>query len=141
MSVPYRLGTFTYKLQGKTRRMACIYTLPRVLQLRTLPPCRGGLRCCHVPPGTGLRLPAQEGSSAAVCHMALDPASVLGRALVLQCVTRLWCYHMSHGSGPCLLAWEVSSAATCLTALEPASLLGRSPMLSHVPQLSEGHEP
>jgi hypothetical protein len=90
--------------------MACIYTLPRVLQLRTLPPYRGGLRCCHVPPGSGLCLPAQEGSSAAMCHMALDPASVL---------EMLWCYHVSHESG----------ASTCHMALDPASLIGRALVL------------
>jgi hypothetical protein len=46
---------------------------PHVPQLRTPPPYRDGLRCCHVPLGSGPCLPAWEGSSAATCLMALPP--------------------------------------------------------------------
>jgi hypothetical protein len=48
--------------------------VPRVLHLRILPPCRGGLRC-------------------AMCLTALDPASLEGRAPERR---------MSYGSRPCL---------------------------------------
>jgi hypothetical protein len=47
----------------------------------TLPPCQVGLRPCHVSSGFEPHLPAREGSGAAMCTMALDPASLLGRAL------------------------------------------------------------
>jgi hypothetical protein len=108
--------------------------LPRVSRLRTPPPCSGGLWCCHVSHGFRPRLPAREGSCAAMCHMAPDPASLLGG---LRCchvphgsgsrlpVRRgLRCCHVSHGSGPHLPARESSDAATCSTAPDPASLLG-----------------
>jgi hypothetical protein len=101
---------------------------------RTPPPCSGGLRCRHVSHGSEPRLPAREGSGAAMCPTAPDPASLLRRALVLPRVARLltspscsaglWCCYVSHGSGPRLPAREGSSAATCPTALNPASLLG-----------------
>jgi hypothetical protein len=45
--------------------------LPRVPRLCILPPCSGGLRRCHMPHSTGLRLLAQEGSNAATCPVAL----------------------------------------------------------------------
>jgi hypothetical protein len=45
--------------------------LPRVTQLRTLPPYSGGLRCCHVPHGSGPCLPAREGSYAVTCPACL----------------------------------------------------------------------
>jgi hypothetical protein len=81
---------------------------------------------------------AREGSDIAICHMAPDPASLLGRATVLPCVPCLQtsppCWgggggrvqgcHVSHGSRPHLPAWEGSSAATCPTAPDPTSLLG-----------------
>jgi hypothetical protein len=101
---------------------------------QTPPPCSGGLRCRHVSHGSGPRLPAREGSGAAMFPTALDPASLLRRASVLPRVARLltppscsaglWCCYVSHGSRPHLPAREGSSAATCPTALNPASLLG-----------------
>jgi hypothetical protein len=74
------------------------------------------------------RLPAQEGSDAAMCYTALDPASLLRRAPVLPCATWLWTLppysgglwwcHVPHGSGPCLPAREGSDAVTCPEALK-----------------------
>jgi hypothetical protein len=84
--------------------------LPRATRLRTSPPCSGGLRCCHVPHGSGPRLSAWEGSGAAMCHTAPNPAYLLGRAPVLPRVPRLrilppcslleggWRCHVSHDS-------------------------------------------
>jgi hypothetical protein len=46
--------------------------LPRVPQLRTLPPSSGGLWCCYVSHGSRSRLPMQEGSGATMCPMALS---------------------------------------------------------------------
>jgi hypothetical protein len=68
--------------------------LPCVTRLQTMPSCSGGLRCCHVPHSSGLRLPAGGGgggggSDSATCHMAPDPASLLGRAPVLPRAPRL----------------------------------------------------
>jgi hypothetical protein len=57
--------------------------LPRVPRLWILPPCSGGLRHCHVSHGSGSYFPAREGSSAAMCPTAPDPASPLGRAPML----------------------------------------------------------
>jgi hypothetical protein len=70
-------------------------TLSRVLRLRSPPSCWGGLRHCHVCCGSGPRLPAKEGSIAAVCPTTLDPASLLRRALGPPRVSRL-----SVGRGP-----------------------------------------
>jgi hypothetical protein len=50
--------------------------LPRVLQPRTSPTNRGGLRRCHVTYGSGPCLPAELGSGAAMCPMALDLTSL-----------------------------------------------------------------
>jgi hypothetical protein len=41
--------------------------MPHVPQLRTLPPCRGGLWCCHVAPASH---PREESSNAATYPMA-----------------------------------------------------------------------
>jgi hypothetical protein len=100
------VGTPAYKLQSKTRRRACICALPCALWLWTLPPGRGRLWCCHVPHGSGPRLPTQEGSDAAMCHIASDPASLLKRAPVLPraprlrtlppCLEGLRFYHVFH---------------------------------------------
>jgi hypothetical protein len=60
--------------------------LPRALRLRTLPPCRGGLRHCHVTYGSGPHLPAEVGSDAATCSMAPDPVSRPRRVPALPCV-------------------------------------------------------
>jgi hypothetical protein len=43
--------------------------------------CQGGLRHRHVLSGFGPHLPAREGSSATMCTMAPDPASLQRRAL------------------------------------------------------------
>jgi hypothetical protein len=52
--------------------------LPRVPWPWTLPPCRGGLQCCHMFCSSRPLLPVKEGSGAAVCPTASDPASLLG---------------------------------------------------------------
>jgi hypothetical protein len=97
LSVPCRLGTPAYKPQVETRYRACIHTLPHVPQLRTPPPCKGGLRCCHASHNSRPRLPAQEGSSAATLPMALDPTSLLGGTPVLRCIPWLWTTHPCSG--------------------------------------------
>jgi hypothetical protein len=63
--------------------------LPRVPQLRTPPPCRGELRCCHVPISFGPHFPVTEGSDGATCLMALESTSPK---------VELRCHHMSHNS-------------------------------------------
>jgi hypothetical protein len=140
LSVPYGPGTPAYKLQAETRIRACIRTLPRALQLQALPPCRGGLWHWHVRHDSGPCLAAREGSGAATCHTALNPAFLIGRASVLPCVTWFWtpppclgefqCRHVSHSFGPHLPTQEGSGAATCPTAPDPASLLRKAPVLS-----------
>jgi hypothetical protein len=52
----------------------------RVQWFQILPPCSRGLRRCYMSRGSGPRLPAREGSGAATCTMAPNPASLLGRA-------------------------------------------------------------
>jgi hypothetical protein len=107
-------------------------TLPCVPRLWILPPCSGGLQCCHVSCDSGSCLPAREGSDAAMCHAAMDPASLLRRALALPRVPRLRILppcsgglrrcHVSHGTGPYLPAQEGFDAATCPAALWAAYL-------------------
>jgi hypothetical protein len=63
--------------------------LPRASQLWTPPPCSRGLRRCHVSRGSGPHLPAHDGSDAVTCPVALNPASLVERALVLSCASRL----------------------------------------------------
>jgi hypothetical protein len=68
-------------------------------------PCRLGT------PYTGL-CPRQGAKRTAICPIALDSASLLGRAPALSRVPRLWilppysrglqCCHVYHGSGSCL---------------------------------------
>jgi hypothetical protein len=97
---------------------------------------------CHVSYGSRPYLLAEAGSSAATCPTASDPASLLKRAPMLPCVTRLRtsppcsgglrCCHVSHSSGPCLPALEGSGSATCPTAPDHAFLLRRAPALSRV---------
>jgi hypothetical protein len=89
-----------------------------VTQLWTLPPYSGGFWCCHRPHGSGPCLPAREGSSAAKCHTALNPAFLFGRAPVLPRAPWLWTLP------PCSRGWG-----------------GGAPVLSHVSRPSEGHEP
>jgi hypothetical protein len=60
------------------------------LPLQILPLCLGGLRRCHVSCGMGPHLSAREGFDVVMCVEALDPASLLKRALVLLCVSWLW---------------------------------------------------
>jgi hypothetical protein len=86
--------------------------LPHALWFRTLPPCRGRLWRCHVPHGSGPRLPTREGSGGATCPTAPDPISLLRRALVLPraprlrtpppCLGGLQYCHLSHSSEPYL---------------------------------------
>jgi hypothetical protein len=52
--------------------------LPCVPQLQALPPCRGGLRRCHVFLSSRPRLPAEVGSDAAMCSVALGSATPRG---------------------------------------------------------------
>jgi hypothetical protein len=121
LSVPCRPGTPAYRLESKTRKMYC-----------------------HMPYIIGSCHPAREGTNAAMCPMALDPASLLVRALVLPRVMwlwilppysgGLWCYHVSRGSRSCLPTQEGSSAAMSPMTLDPASLLRRAPVLPHVPR-------
>jgi hypothetical protein len=118
--------------------------LPRVLRLWILPPCSGGLRRCHVSHGTGSCLPAREGYGAATCPMAPDPASLLGRALMLLCIPRYWIlpscsgglrrYHVSYDTGSRLPARGGSVATMCPMASDPTSLLGRAPVVPRVPR-------
>jgi hypothetical protein len=119
--------------------------LPCAPRHRILPSNSGGLRRCHVSHGTRSRLPARDGSTAAMWPTAPDPASLLGRAPVLPCVPRhqilppcsggLRRYHVSHGTASRLPAREGSGTATYHTAPDLASLLGRAPALPCVTQL------
>jgi hypothetical protein len=54
-----------------------VSVLPRILQPRTSPTYRGGLRRCHVTYGYRPCLPVELGSGAAMCPMALDLTSLL----------------------------------------------------------------
>jgi hypothetical protein len=129
LSVPCKPGTPTYTLKSKTRNNTY----------------------CHMPRSSGPCLAAREGSSAATCSVASDPASMLGRVPVLSCVPWLWTLppcleglqrcHVPCGFGSCLPAQEGSGAATCPATSDPASLLGRAPTLPCVPRLSMGHMP
>jgi hypothetical protein len=119
--------------QGQLRR--CYVSLgsePYLSQLRAPPPCSGGLRRCYVSLGSRPCLPAREGSGAATCPLAPDPASLLGRALKLPRIPQLQtlppylgglrrCY-VYHGTGPCLPTLKGSGAVTCHVALEGRDL-------------------
>jgi hypothetical protein len=63
--------------------------LPRVLRLRTSPPCQGELRHCHVSCSSGPHLPVKESSDATTCPIVLDPTSPLEKDQVLPHVPRL----------------------------------------------------
>jgi hypothetical protein len=127
LSVPCRPDTPAYKLQIKTRSRSCIHAMSCVLQLRTLPPCRDGLRCCHVSYSSEPHLPVEMGSGAITCPTTLDLASRPRWDMVPPCV--LWLQttppyrgelrrcHMSHGIGPHLPEGEGSGAAMHLAAL------------------------
>jgi hypothetical protein len=69
--------------------------LPRVPQPRTSPTCLGGLRRCHVSYGSESRLPVEEGSSAAMCSTASNPASLQERA---QALPRVPQFHVGRGA-------------------------------------------
>jgi hypothetical protein len=79
-----------------------------------------------MPRSFGPYLPAWEGSDAATCSAATDPASLLGRAPALPLAPR---------PQTRLLAREGSDAATWPTALDLASILGRPPALPRAPWL------
>jgi hypothetical protein len=118
---PYRVyvGTLqteypAYKLQAKTRRRACIRTLPCVLRLRTLPPCRGGLRCCHVPHGSQTRLPTREGSGVAMCLTASVLPHVTRLKTLPPCSEGLQCCHVPHDSIPCLATQGGAPMLSCV---------------------------
>jgi hypothetical protein len=108
-------------------------TLSRAPRLQTPPPCSRGLRCCPVSHDFSPRLLAREDFDVAMCHTALDSASLFGRAPVLPRVTQLWIpppcsrrlpyCHMPYGSGPCLPAHEGSGAITCLMTLRGSRTL------------------
>jgi hypothetical protein len=124
--------------------------LPCVLWLRTSPPSRGGLQCCHVSYGSGPRLPTELGSSAAICPIALDLASQLMWALTLPYILWLWTSphswgglhrcNMSYGSGPRLPAEVGSGAATCPMAPNLASRLRWTAALPRVPRVPVDRE-
>jgi hypothetical protein len=63
--------------------------LPRVLQLRTSPLCRGGLWLCHMSCTSEPLLPAKEGSDTAMYPTAPDPAFLPGWAPALPRASRL----------------------------------------------------
>jgi hypothetical protein len=64
-----------------------MHVLPRVLQPRTQPPCRDGLRCYHASYGSGPQLPIEAGSNTATCPMTPDLTNLPRRAPVLPHVT------------------------------------------------------
>jgi hypothetical protein len=131
LSVPCRLGTPAYMLQAKTKGKICVHMLPRATMVPGPASLLrgGGLRRCHVskapdlspPPRRAPTLPRaqrlwtplaiQDGSSAATCPSAPDPALLIRRDLV---VSHVYC------SGPHLPQWW-------------------APVLTHVPWLSAGH--
>jgi hypothetical protein len=110
LSIPYKSGTPTYKLQVKIRSETCIHASPHVLQHRTLPPSQSGLRAatCLVAPDPGSHLPDRKGSGAATCTVAPDPTSLQGRVPVR---------HISYSSRSCLPAGEGSKAPHVLRLL------------------------
>jgi hypothetical protein len=69
--------------------------LPCILQLQTLLPYCGGLRCYHVARCNEPRLPAKESSSVVTCPTVPDSASLLGRASTLPHVLQFPVGHMS----------------------------------------------
>jgi hypothetical protein len=64
--------------------------MPCVLQLWTSPPCRCGLRRCHVSHDPGPRFSARMGSSAATCPVPLGLSSEPRRASMLSHIPWLW---------------------------------------------------
>jgi hypothetical protein len=80
LSVPYRLGTPTYKLQVKTKSGACNHALPHIPWHRIQPPNRGGVQSCHVSSVSETHLLAKVGSSTTTCPNAPDPMGGLQSA-------------------------------------------------------------
>jgi hypothetical protein len=95
-------------LQAKSKGKVCVHALPRATaapepasllregsdaatcpRLRTPPLRLGGLRCCHVPRGSGPRLTIQEESDTAMRPSAPDSALPPKRAPALTRVLRL----------------------------------------------------
>jgi hypothetical protein len=119
--------------------------VPCVPQLQTPPPSSGGLRCCHTIRNSGLHHPPREGSGAATCFAAPDPASQLGRAPVLPHGLQLWtpppsteglrCCCVFRNSRPRLPAREGSGAATHSAAPDSATHHRRALVLLRVPRL------
>jgi hypothetical protein len=64
--------------------------LPRVLQLWTLPPCQGGIWCCHMSYDSRPRSLVKMGSGAATCPVAPDLTSWQTWAPTPPHVSRLW---------------------------------------------------
>jgi hypothetical protein len=138
LSVPCKLGTLMYKHETKVKGRTRYRVLTRVLCLRRLPPRWGGLRRYHVSCGPRPSPPAGVGSGADMCQVALEAASQLGWAPVLQRVLRprilppcwggLRHHHVSCGLRPCLPTRVGSGTTTCPMAPDPASLLGWAPV-------------
>jgi hypothetical protein len=59
-----------------------------VQRLWTSPPCRDGLRRCHVSNGSAPHLSTEVGSNTATCPMAPDPTSQSGRVPMLPRIPR-----------------------------------------------------
>jgi hypothetical protein len=99
-------------------------TLPCVSWLWILPPCSRGLWRCHMSSSSGSRLPVWKGSGTATCPAALDPASLLERALVLSRIPWL-CILPLFGRAPALprvsRRWILPPAARHMAAPEPLS--------------------
>jgi hypothetical protein len=102
------------------------HTLPRVLQPRTSPLYRGGLRRYHMSCSSRPRLLVEVSSSGTMRPTAPNPAPYQGG--IQRC-------HLSRGSGPHLLVEVGSGAATCPSAPDPASPQGRAPALSRASRL------
>jgi hypothetical protein len=121
-----RPGTPANRLEVKIRSRAYYHMLPCVQQHQTLSPYRGGLQCHHVSHGSRPHLPVEEGSGAAMCLEALDPTTMLRRALLPSHAQQLWI------SPP---AEEGFGVAMCPAAPDPASPLRRASVPPHIQQL------
>jgi hypothetical protein len=102
----------------------------------------------HIACSAGSHLPAREGSDAAMCPVASDPASQLGRAPALPHVPHLRTLppdsgglrrcHVSLSFRPHLSTREGSGAVTRPTAPDLAPSCDRAPALPRVPWHSAG---
>jgi hypothetical protein len=102
LSVPYKPGTRTYKLQVKIGSEVCTHAPPHVLQYQTLPPSQGGLCSCHVSSGSGSHLPDRKGSGAMTC------------IVVPYLLGGLRSCHVSNSSGSHLSDKKGSGAIMCV---------------------------